>query len=127
MIYSHNLAYTFFTSTVKNLKIADCKLLGYQWDGSYKNALEISHEIQKSNQCSNCLEMGINAVNHQTQIRRYLVITSASTPYCQLTNDDESLITKAIDKLKSDTALFPQLPSNPLKNIFSSEWLNFGK
>lgn len=83
MLCSHNLAYRFFTETVYDLKTNNCKLMGYRWNGSYREALQILDQVDKGNSCADCVEIGINAVNHKNESGRYLVITSVSRPYCR--------------------------------------------
>ncbi|XP_003425034.3 pancreatic lipase-related protein 2 [Nasonia vitripennis] len=122
MLCSHNLAYRFFTETVYDSKTNNCKLMGYKWDGSYKEALQILDEVDKGNSCADCMEMGINAVNHKIESGRYLVFTSVSRPYCPLKTGDKSLLTKELQKLNATTKLFPNLPS--IRKILYGNWFD---
>ncbi|XP_003424474.1 pancreatic lipase-related protein 2 isoform X1 [Nasonia vitripennis] len=106
MICSHDLANIFYLESLNKSGLDNCKFSGYSWNGSYENALQILNRVDRENYCSDCPEMGINAINYQKSHGKYLVILPLQKPYCKFQNNDKVLVQKGLEELKIKTALF---------------------
>ncbi|XP_016836798.1 pancreatic lipase-related protein 2-like [Nasonia vitripennis] len=122
MICSHNLANYFYAETAGYSKSKYCKFVGRSWDGSYSDAVRILDDVEKGSSCSNCPEMGLNAINYKKNTGKYLVITSTKKPYCQLKTDDKDKLIKGFGRLNTTTVLFPASTFDP-ETMFE-DWLS---
>ncbi|XP_023247967.1 pancreatic lipase-related protein 2-like [Copidosoma floridanum] len=99
MICSHKLAYKYFTESISDAINNTCKFLGYPWNGSSDDALQILNSKIVDLPCPGCPEMGINAVR-SSQRGKFLVIAAAKEPHCQFTIQDVQSVAKVIKRLK---------------------------
>ncbi|KAK0078925.1 hypothetical protein PV325_001928, partial [Microctonus aethiopoides] len=91
-ICSHGRAYLYFTESIIAATNQNGTFWGYNWDRTYRRAIEIINETCNER---NCIEMGINADNYSNR-GTFFVMTSSIKPFSELNDDDKYELSKQL-------------------------------